>query len=95
MLSIGPFTAPRHVLAPDDLRLAAHAFETALRSLDESTCPCSPHEARQVIARYIIEHALNGERNPVNLGQGALRHLEIAGLSWPSTAGPHTRSPSS
>src|SRR4051812_35549462 len=35
------------VLGPNDLRLAADAFEAALQSLDESACEVAPHAARR------------------------------------------------
>jgi hypothetical protein len=68
-----------NILAPDDLRMAADAFDAALRALDEISCPYEPHAARQIIARYIIERALNGERDPAKLGAGALMCLDIIG----------------
>jgi len=68
-----------NILAPDDLRMAADAFDAALRALDEISCPYEPHTARQIIARYIIERALAGERDPAKLGAGALMCLDIIG----------------
>jgi hypothetical protein len=62
-------------LGPDDLRLAADAFEAALHSLDESTCNGPPHAARRLLARYVIERTLSGERDVTVLRDGALSWL--------------------
>jgi hypothetical protein len=70
---------PLNTLGPDDLRMAADAFEAALRALDEATCPYNPHTVRLIIGRYIIERALAGERDPAKLGHGALMCLETVG----------------
>ena len=71
--------SPPNTLGPDDLRMAADAFEAALRALDEINCPYKPHTARLVIGRYIIERALAGERDPAKLGEGALMCLDLIG----------------
>ena len=55
--------------------MAADVFEAALQAVDESVCAHAPHAARQILARYIIERALGGERDPVKLGEGALASL--------------------
>ena len=72
------------VLGPNDLRLAANAFEAALQSLDESACEIPPHAARQLLAQYIIEKALNGYRDPKQLGEGALANLKLAASKQPA-----------
>jgi hypothetical protein len=66
-----------HVLDPDDLRLAADAFEAALQSLPEQARELRPYTARHLLARYIIERALDGERDPARLMEGALNSLSI------------------
>jgi len=73
MPSIHHFPLRQQVLQPEDLRLAADVFEAALQAVDESACP--PSAARQVLARYIIEGVLGGERDPVKLGEGAMACL--------------------
>jgi hypothetical protein len=80
-------------LGPDDLRMAADAFDAALRALDEDTCPHNPHAARLIIGRYIIQRALAGERDPVKLAEGALTCLELmatAGLAQRKQPSPAT-----
>jgi hypothetical protein len=71
------FKAPGNRLGPDDLRMAADAFEATLRVLDDSTCRYPANTARLLIGRYIIERALAGERDPAKLGEGALACLEL------------------
>ena len=72
------------VLGPDDLRVAADVFEAALQSLDESACEVAPHAARQLLARYIIENALSGRRDPNQLCEGALLYLKLAASKQPA-----------
>ena len=72
------FKAPgqtRHVLTPADLHRAADAFAAALQRLDESTCRVHPYAARQLLARYIIEHTFSGDQDLEALCDGALEHL--------------------
>jgi hypothetical protein len=75
------FWTPENTIGPDDLRMAADAFEAALRALDERICPQNPYAARRIIGRYIIERALAGERDPVKLREGAVMCLEILGTA--------------
>ena len=71
------YQLPRfQVLGPDDLRLAADAFEAALHSLDESTCEAPPHMTRRLLAQYVIEHALTGQRDLDALRDGALGYVK-------------------
>ena len=72
-----------NTLAPHDLSIATKAFKAALELLDESTCPYAPHAARQVIARYIIERALVGERDEGRLTQGVLSCLGVLAKTQP------------
>lgn len=64
-------------LGPDHLRLAAEAFEAALLSVQEVACDFPPYRARQLLARYVMEGALRGERDPVRLRQHALERLRL------------------
>ena len=64
------------VLGPEDIRVAASAFESALNSLDGFPDEDSTREA---VARYIIERSLQGERDPIRLRDGALAHLLTPG----------------
>ncbi len=63
--------AGREVLSPEDIRLAASAFEAALKFVDH------PEEltTRETLARYIMHRALHGERDPIRLRDGALAQL--------------------
>jgi hypothetical protein len=72
-------------LGPDDLRMAASAFDAALRSLDESSSAIDAYSARQALAKFIMESTLRGERDPAHLTKAALEHLRaprglLAGL---------------
>jgi hypothetical protein len=62
-------------LSPDDLRLAAEAFDKALLSVQEVADDLPPYRARQLLARYVMERALRGDRDPVQLRQYALERL--------------------
>ncbi len=74
-----PFKRPEP-LCPDDLRIAADAFEAALQSFPEQARELRPYTARHLLARYIIERALGGERDPTRLKEGALSYLSIEAL---------------
>ena len=62
-------------LDPDDLRIAADAFEAALPALDESIP--DPHAARQNLARFVIERAFRGERDAARLHAEALDYVRV------------------
>jgi hypothetical protein len=64
-----------NVLEPDDLRLAADALEAALRSVDEGTTEAPAYTARRILARYIMNQALLGQRDLDHLRDGALAYL--------------------
>ncbi len=67
---------PGRSLGPADLRAVASAFQSALQSLDESAEGVNPHVLRHVLARFIMESALRGERDPIALCREALNHLQ-------------------
>ena len=90
-----PSRVAQNILAPDDLRMAADAFDAALRALSEIGCPYEPHTARQIIARYIIERALDGERDAAKLGAGALMCLDLIGSAGYAARGPKRTPPTS
>jgi hypothetical protein len=75
MTKMHQVTQPPDVLGPDDLRIAADAFEAVVSELDESTCEHAPYVARRLIARHIIERSLSGERDAGKLREGALRYV--------------------
>ena len=78
---------PGRSLGPADLRAAATAFQAALQSLDASAEGVNAHVLRQVLARFIMESALRGERDPIALCAGALDHLKALRPQRPE-AGP-------
>ena len=65
--------------------MAAGAFEAALQHLDESV-PIHPFMSRRMLARYVIEHVSDGERNLERLSQDALDHLRKVGSAQDSDA---------
>src|SRR4051812_19747417 len=93
------FWTLENTLGPDDLRMAADAFEAALRAVDERICLHNPYAARRIIGRYIIERALAGERDPVKLRKARSRawsYWERLGLrTWQSPRSPRTEIPNS
>ncbi len=60
------------VLAPEDIRVAASAFESTLKSL---TSVAKEDATREAVARYIMARTLQGERDPIRLRDGALAHV--------------------
>jgi hypothetical protein len=60
------------VLGPEDIRVAASAFESTLKSLDPAAAEAATREA---VARYIMARTLQGERDPIRLRDGALTHV--------------------
>jgi hypothetical protein len=66
------------VLGPDDLQLAAEAFQAALYSLDEARADIHPYTARQLVARSVIHQAFKGQRDLDKLRDGALACLAAA-----------------
>ena len=63
----------QNVLAPEDIRVAALAFDATIKSLDILV---EGDAVREEVARYIMEMALQGERNPLRLRDGALAHFQ-------------------
>jgi hypothetical protein len=66
---------PTEVFDPDAIRVLTTAFEHAWRNLENSGVHLdSDHqsEARNILAKYIIEQARQGERDDRRLREGAL-----------------------
>ncbi|MDQ4134557.1 MAG: hypothetical protein M3158_00070 [Pseudomonadota bacterium] len=59
-------------LGPREIQIAAAAYDAVFQEVDRVT---SGDGTRDVIARYIVEKVLSGERDPVRLRDGALAHL--------------------
>jgi hypothetical protein len=66
------------VLSPNDLRLAAEAYDKALSSLPPEACELQPYAARRMIAIDVIDAALSGVHDPVRLRDGALEYIRSA-----------------
>lgn len=78
MGSVHPFVpASRRILDPDHLRIAADAFDTALRSLNGKGTALSPHRLRHLLASFIIERVLDGDTDAEDLALQALESLDI------------------
>ena len=63
------------VLSPDDLRLAAEAYDKALGSLPPEAFELQPYTVRRMVAVYVIDAALSGVRDPARLRDGALEYV--------------------
>ena len=66
-------------LYPDEVALAAAAFQAALVCLGDDIHATS-HSVRRSLAEYISAHALNGELDVDELRDGALRFIRTM---WP------------
>lgn len=73
-----PQLSPAGVLSPDDLSLAADAFDQALQALPAKAHDLKPYTARQLLARYVIDKALSGVRDPAHMRDGALAYIGLA-----------------
>jgi hypothetical protein len=67
------FKPDQPYLGPDGLRLAAQAYEAALREIGEDLRDIPGHRARRIVARCVIREALRGRRDP-----GRLRGRAVA-----------------
>jgi hypothetical protein len=76
-MSLAISSPPVAVLQPEDLRVVAHAFEDALQKLPEAAFDLKPFTVRQLVARYVIERALAGEREFSRLRDGALQAIGL------------------
>jgi hypothetical protein len=72
------FLSPQSLqpLGPDDLRVAAEAFEAALNNLNEGFGAIDAYSARQSLARFIMDRTLRGERDRLRLTKAALKDLQ-------------------
>jgi hypothetical protein len=71
-----PSLRPRQSLGPDELHIAADAFESAVRALSHSVGMPSAR-VREILACYITERAFMGERDADTLRNDALACLDI------------------
>ena len=77
------------VFAPDAVRTLIAAFDGAWQSISASGTKLSgPHReaTREILAKYIIEQAREGELDQVRLRDGALRRLAQSNLRYPPPA---------
>src|SRR5215210_3664016 len=68
---------PRPSLGPDELHIASEAFDAALRAVVGPLAAIPPERVRDILAKYISERALMGERDPETLRDGALECLSL------------------
>ncbi len=65
------------ILLPDDLRLAAEAFDEAVNSLPPEAYELRCHAVRRLLALHVMDEALGGVRDPALLRDGALTYLAV------------------
>jgi hypothetical protein len=63
------------VLLPNDLNLAAEAYDKALRSLPPEAFELQPYTVCRLVAIHVIDAALSGVRDPARLREGALEYV--------------------
>ena len=63
------------VLLPNDLNLAAEAYDKALGSLPPEAFELQPYTVRRLVAIHVIDAALSGVRDPARLRDGALEYV--------------------
>ena len=68
---------PRASLGPHELHIASEAFDAALRAVVGPLAAMPPERVRDILAKYIAERALMGERDPETLRDGALECLSL------------------
>jgi hypothetical protein len=64
-------------LDPADLTAAVQAFEASLDVVEDTMDGGSAYDLRHALARHVIEHALNGERDAAALTAAAIGYLEL------------------
>ncbi len=65
------------VLLPNDLNLAAEAYDEALGSLPPEAFELQPYTVRRMVAVYVIDAALSGVRDITRLREGALEYVRF------------------
>jgi len=68
---------PRLSLGPDELHIATDAFDAALGAVAGSMATMAPARVRDILAKYIAERALMGERDAKTLRDGAVDCLRL------------------
>ena len=74
------------VFAPDAVRTLIAAFDGAWQSIIASRARLSSQQSertRELLAKYIIEQARQGELDECRLRDGALLHLAQSNLRYP------------
>ena len=66
---------PNEVLLPNDLSLAAEAYDKALGSLPPEAFELQPYAVRRMVAVYVIDEVLSGVRDLARLHEGALEYV--------------------
>ena len=78
MASILPFVRDKNDFDDEATRLMGEAFDAACKGLRDTG---QPSVVQEVIAKRIIKAARKGERDPVQLHDGALKGL-IPATAW-------------
>jgi len=68
---------PRPSLGPHELHIASEAFDAALQAVVGPLAAMPPERVRDILAKYISERALMGERDAETLRDGALECLSL------------------
>jgi hypothetical protein len=76
-LGAGGLPSSGDFVDPDHLRIASDAFDTALRSLDGRGNALSPHRVRHLLASFIIERVMDGDKDAEELALQAVESLDI------------------
>jgi hypothetical protein len=63
---------------PEAIEIMVHAFSECWKAVQQSGAAVNDESARDILARYIVDAALNGERDPQRLSQFAVLHLAQA-----------------
>jgi hypothetical protein len=71
-------TKSTRFLDPDHARIAAEAFEAALRSVDGRAGTLSPHRLRHLLASFIVERVMRGQLDVNQLALEAVESLDGA-----------------
>jgi len=73
-----------YVLGPTDLAAASAAFQASLEVIDDGVDGVNTYRLRQLLARQVMEHAFQGERDPERLKAYAVQYVEALRQGRPS-----------
>ena len=72
-------------LVPEDLQCVSEAFEQTLRYLNDNRKRFDIPSARDFAAQFIIDRAIQGERNATRLWLSTITQLNSSGTTFDST----------